>query len=86
MLVPCIYFSEADIAEPVTITVDIGALSNLVDVEISWGCLAKAFSVALRADGVSLTDVCSTDANAVYGAKVALGGQIARSARLGFSC
>lgn len=68
--------------EPVVMTLDFGETRPLQRVEILWEFPAKSFSISLTSDGLSWTEVYSTDSNGLEKSSVNLGHQTARKLRL----
>ena len=65
--------SALDPAEPVTLTIDLGAQQKLQSLSIDWEFPAKSFAVGLSADGVKWTEVFATDSNVLANNNVPLG-------------
>lgn len=74
--------SALDPAGPVTVTVDLGGLKHLSDLEIAWEFPAKSFSVGVSSDGVKWSEVFATDSNILSSTRIALGSMSATKLRV----
>ena len=62
-----------DIDKPVTLTVDLGAKSQIQEMKIDWAFPAKAFTVSVSLDGKEFTDVYSVNVNILKTSRVMIG-------------
>ena len=74
--------SALDPAGPVAVTVDLGGLKHLSDLEIAWEFPAKSFSVGVSSDGVKWSEVFATDSNILSSTRIALGSMSATKLRV----
>ena len=71
-----------DPAEPVALTVDLGASKKVQAINIHWEHPAKSFSVSLTADGVKWQEVFATDSNVLGTTSIPVGFVRATKARV----
>lgn len=76
--------SKFDESGAVTLTINLGSQA-LSEASIAWEFPAKAFSIAVSADGEHYTSVYSTDSNVLRTTTVPLGGVVAASLKITMS-
>ena len=71
-----------DTAEPVTLTLDLGAEASVASVSIDWEFPAQAFSISTSADGEHFAEAFATDSNVLASTAASLGGAVATKLKI----
>jgi len=71
-----------DTAEPVTLTIDLGAEASVSSVSIDWEFPAQAFAISTSADGEHFAEAYATDSNVLSSTVAALGGAVATKLKI----
>jgi hypothetical protein len=71
-----------DTAEPVTLTVDLGAEASISSVGIDWEFPAQAFAISISTDGEHFAEAFATDSNVLASTVASLGGAAAAKLKI----